>query len=83
MKHKKKPVFIEAMLLNSTNDSIKKCIEFTQGKAKKGIDGNLILETIDGDMVVNIGDYIVKGLKGEFYPCKSDVFEKTYEPVSN
>ncbi|MEO6077552.1 MAG: hypothetical protein ABIP54_02085 [Candidatus Andersenbacteria bacterium] len=41
----------------------------------------IVIRTLEGDMTVNIGDYIIKGIKGEFYPCKADIFEATYETV--
>lgn len=40
-----------------------------------------IITTLEGDMVVTSGDWIIKGVKGEYYPCKPDIFEKTYERV--
>lgn len=39
------------------------------------------IETLEGKMEVNVGDWIIKGVKGEFYPCKDDIFRATYEPV--
>lgn len=39
------------------------------------------INTLEGTMSVNIGDYIIKGVKGEFYPCKPDIFEMTYDKV--
>lgn len=47
------------------------------------IDGNqrLIVETLEGPMIAEIGDYIICGIKGEFYPCKPDIFEITYESL--
>jgi hypothetical protein len=50
-------------------------------KGKKGLDGGIIISTLEGDMIANTGDYIIKGVNGEFYPCKPDIFKKTYEPV--
>ncbi len=41
----------------------------------------IIIPTLEGDMKASIGDYIIKGVKGEFYPCKPDIFEETYERV--
>lgn len=41
----------------------------------------MTIKTLEGDMTANIGDYIIKGVKGEFYPCKPDIFKQTYEPV--
>jgi hypothetical protein len=40
------------------------------------------IRTLEGDMKINDGDWIIKGVAGEFYPCKPDIFEKTYEPVN-
>jgi hypothetical protein len=41
------------------------------------------IETLEGTMRADIGDYIIKGVNGEFYPCKPDIFEKTYEAVTD
>lgn len=41
--------------------------------------GELIIRTLEGDMRATYGDYIIKGVQGEFYPCKPDIFESTYE----
>jgi hypothetical protein len=40
-----------------------------------------IIYTLEGDMAAQAGDWIIKGVNGEFYPCKPDIFEKTYEPA--
>lgn len=42
----------------------------------------LYVKTIEGDMKCNYKDYIIKGVKGELYPCKPDIFEETYEQVA-
>ncbi len=42
----------------------------------------MIISTLEGDMLANDGDYIIKGIHGEFYPCKPDIFEETYEGVN-
>ena len=44
-------------------------------------DKKLVISTLEGDMLASIGDYIIKGVKGEFYPCKPDIFENTYDIV--
>ena len=41
--------------------------------------GASIIETLEGDMTANVGDFIIKGVQGEFYPCKPDIFEQTYD----
>lgn len=43
--------------------------------------GPLVIHTLEGDMTAQAGDWIIKGVKGEFYPCKPDIFETTYELV--
>lgn len=43
----------------------------------------MYIETLEGTMKANVGDYIITGVKGEQYPCKPDIFEQTYEPVNN
>jgi len=43
----------------------------------------LVISTLEGDMTASPGDWIIKGVKGEFYPCKPDIFEQTYDPVEN
>lgn len=45
-------------------------------------DGRMMIATLEGPHYVNLGDWIIRGVKGEFYPCKPDVFEATYEPVA-
>ena len=42
----------------------------------------LVIHTLEGDMEASIGDYIIKGVNGEFYPCKPNIFTKTYEEVT-
>lgn len=44
-------------------------------------DGSLMIRTLEGDMKADLGDFIIKGVKGEFYPCKPDIFAATYEAV--
>ena len=41
----------------------------------------LKIDTLEGTMTASVGDYVIKGVNGEFYPCKPDIFEKTYEPA--
>lgn len=61
------------------------CAEFFKGHGKfevKFSDYGLLIHTLEGDMRVSEGDWIIKGLRGEFYPCKPDIFEKSYEIIS-
>lgn len=78
-KYKKKPVIVEAIQWNGDN-----ALEILQFSHESYIDKDnytLKIDTLEGTMVANRGDYIIKGVNGEFYPCKPDIFEKTYELV--
>lgn len=46
-----------------------------------GHDGMWIINTLEGEMACRSGDYVIKGVAGEFYPCKPDIFAATYEPA--
>ena len=50
--------------------------------ANMPIEYSLVIHTLEGDHHANPGDYIIKGVHGEFYPCKPDIFEKTYDIIS-
>ena len=88
MKYKTKPVEIEAIQWTGLNleeiktfvgDSLIYNIIDTAWEVGKGRPHVLMkIKTLEGDMHVTEGDYIIKGLKGEFYPCKPDIFEKKY-----
>ena len=81
-KYRKKPVIVEAIVWTGNNiDEIK---ELAKNAVEHIIfvDNNLYIETLEGNMNVSIGDYIIKGIAGEFYPCKPDIFKQTYETVS-
>ena len=84
MKYRKKPVVIEAELF--VPHSIDRVIEFIgincyESVDIDGINDGLVIETLEGDMKASYGDFIIKGINGEFYPCKPDIFDKTYEKV--
>ena len=80
-KYIKKPVVIEAKELEYSTKSQEEIIEWSNGLIKKGLDGCLRIPTLEGVMVANTGDFIIKGIEGEFYPCKPDIFHKTYNEV--
>ena len=80
-KYVKKPVVIEAKELEYSTKSQEEIIEWSNGLIKKGLDGGLRIPTLEGVIVVNTGDFIIKGIEGEFYPCKPDIFHKTYSEV--
>lgn len=77
--YKKKPVVIEARQLTFNTTVQDELSKWCGGR--KSHDGGIVISTLEGDMVANTGDYIIKGISGEYYPCKPDIFEKTYELV--
>ena len=84
MKFRKKPVVIEATQFNYIDnfDGSKTC-EFAKqlGLSRNGSSKLWEIETLEGWHIVSGGDWIITGVKGEKYACKSDIFEQTYEPV--
>ena len=80
MKYRKKPVVIDA--IQWTGDNVEEIDDFIN---EDGIfvrrSDRLFIETLVGTHTASKGDFIIKGIKGEFCPCKPDIFEKTYEPV--
>lgn len=78
-KFRKKPVVIEAMQYVEGSQS---AFQFCPALGYDAV-GSLAILTPEGSMSVNDGDWIIRGVKGEFYPCKPDVFEATYEAVPN
>lgn len=82
-KYRKKPVEVEAIqlrlgtrmieVLNLARDNYKVI-------RREGA-GSILIETLEGTMRADIGDYIIRGIHGEIYPCKPDIFEKTYEKI--
>lgn len=96
MRFRKKPVVIEAVKLENNKQSIINAIEFVYNVGmetsvlgmdfeinKVRSDGGLIINTLEGNMLASFGDYIIKGVQGEFYPCKPGVFVETYELVED
>ena len=89
MKYIKKPVIVEAIMWTGDNqEEINKFCTNPNSTCKAYYhdiynDGNYVLKirTLEGDHIANIGDYIIKGIKGEFYPCKPDIFELTYDKL--
>lgn len=86
-KFRKKPVVIEAVQWTGANveDMIVHCAPLGQGEgwqvAPIAPGKPMTIHTLEGDHRADIGDWIIRGVKGELYPCKPDIFEATYEPV--
>lgn len=83
--YRKKPVVIQALRLESHN--ISDVIDWigdpsvTTGIVSTNQIVTIIIPTLEGNMIASEGDYIIKGVHGEFYPCKPDIFWETYEEV--
>ena len=87
---RKKPCVIEAIQL--LEEQLMSVFEFI-GESKNypeckiaGINpanGKFTIKTLEGDMIAEVGDWIIKGIKGEFYPCKPDIFKESYEEVNS
>lgn len=80
-KYIKKPVEVEAIQYDK--NKIGESLYFCDKMQYNPNDNEYYIETLEGKMEVSEGDYIIKGIKGEFYPCKPDIFEATYQPVDN
>ena len=82
-KFRKKPIVIEAVKF--TERTKDQALNFVRCNCIPSRDsaGNptIVIQTLEGDMVATLNDWIIRGVSGEFYPCKPDIFEATYEPV--
>lgn len=83
MKYRKKPVEIEAIQL--TTDNVVEVLTFCNRDeiVASNEDGTISIKTLEGVMLASINDYIIRGVKGELYPCKPDIFEATYDKVED
>lgn len=92
MKYRKKPVVIDAIQYDGANDD--EIIELNDGDSS-GLNFGVTLasanvsrapfcdiSTLEGVMRANVGDWVIRGIKGELYPCKPDIFAKSYDAVS-
>ncbi len=88
-KFREKPVVVEARQFLNDSSSYDLVHWINENQYKRGkkvpfatwINGEIIIPTLKGDRKANVGDWIIRGAAGEHYPCKPDIFEKTYEEV--
>lgn len=80
-KYRKKPIVIEAIQFTGMSSANWDAIETFCGGDATFIRGGLIVATLEGPLHASYGDWIIRGINGEFYPCKPDIFEATYEAV--
>ena len=87
MKFRKKPIIVEAVQwLNKKIVCPPGPLWFVEAEESNIIrlfGHNLLINTLEGEMIANIGDWIIQGVNGEIYPCKPDIFEKTYEEIKD
>lgn len=90
MKYRKKPVVIDAVQWTGKNGMevarfIGLDMERIEANVARGFNPPelFIIKTLEGDMIANVGDWIIRGVKGELYPCRSDIFAATYEAVDS
>lgn len=83
MKFRKKPVVIEAVKWDGSLETIEPLLVRSSIPSVSQDLGEtaLMIQTLEGEMRADVGDWIIKGLKGELYPCKPDIFDATYEAV--
>lgn len=83
MKYRKKPVVIDAVQWSGNN--LNEILDFMKDKQPNYYEDDekklLTIQTLEGNVIASVGDYIIKGVRGEFYPCKLDIFKQTYEVV--
>ena len=79
-KFRKKPVVVEARLFDPgvDHDEALEVVKWCSGEATYE---GCVITTLEGDHLASPGDWVIKGVKGEFYPCKPDIFDATYEAV--
>lgn len=77
MKFRKKPVEIEALLFAEVRDGSVICSWC--GGTNETSPHEIQIKTLEGVMTATLGDWVIRGVKGEFYPCKPDIFDMTYE----
>lgn len=89
MKYRKKPVIIDAVVWDETQETLK--LLLSMGIKFSGYNSHVVetwvrclgIQTLEGPLQATKGDYIIRGVKGEFYPCKPDIFELTYEKIED
>ena len=83
MKARKKPVEVEVMeFTDKAKNQVYNFVRCTTSPGWEDGEPVLNIQTLEGVMTARLGDYIIKGVNGEFYPCKPDIFEKTYDVIS-
>ena len=80
-KFRKKPVVIDAVRYRAGEQDGELAADVIAGRIRYSEDGTALIATLEGTMIANPGDWIIRGIKGELYPCRNDIFVATYEPA--
>lgn len=79
-RYRKKPVVIEATQVDTLDyDGMCAIVDWCSGRAVDDGDAVIAIDTLEGTMLAGHGDWIIRGVQGEFYPCKPGIFDATYE----
>lgn len=81
VKYRKKPVEVLAVQWTGDNEDEIRNFMYGSNRYFDFIEDKVRIRTLEGNMFANINDYIIKGVSGEFYPCKPDIFEQTYDRI--
>jgi hypothetical protein len=85
-KFRKKPVVIEAVQFVDSKEGVADVLRFCKDAQMNQFERltglTIMIKTLEGQHIASVGDWIIKGVQGEFYPCKPDIFEQTYEPAT-
>lgn len=81
MKYRKLPVVIEAVEWDGSTEAAEEILRLGLRSIEQNEDRTLTIHTLEGNMTASLGDFIIRGVKGETYPCKPDIFAATYEPT--
>lgn len=83
MKFRKRPIVIEAVQHRAGHEFYEFSQDVIDGRVRYTEEGTMLIQTLEGVMQAEPGDWIIRGIKGELYPCKPDIFVKTYEPAES
>lgn len=82
-KYRKKPIVISAVQFTGTDESLREITELAGSQPIKNDGHSMVIPTLEGWMIASLGDFIIRGVAGEVYPCKESIFKNTYESVDN
>lgn len=81
MRYRKKPVIIEAIQWDGTVERANEIFEWSQRSIDWHSGEIMVIKTLEGEMTAQVGDWIIRGVANELYPCKDAIFRETYEPA--